>query len=131
MAQARQNLPESNRFRKAPMLRPDRIPKRTPSRSRRFRGTCFGYRCIERLLRPARNRGYQQYLISVLERIRRASDEANVFLIHVNIQEAPCLPRFIPQMGLQIGELLVELREQLAEIRNRASDARCSGGKPT
>src|ERR1019366_5372802 len=79
---------------------------------------------------PARDRRHQQYLVAILERIRSAPKEANVFLIHINIQEPPRLPRFIPQMGLQVGELLVEFREQLTEIRSRAHDARCPSRKP-
>jgi len=55
------------------------------------------------LLRPARDRRHQQHLIAVLERIRRTAQKAYVFLIHINIQEPPRLSRFIPQMGLQVG----------------------------
>ena len=78
---------------------------------------------ISELVRSARDRRHQQYLVAVLERVRSATEEANVFLIHIDIQEAPRLSRFIPQMGLQVGELRVEIREQLTEIRGRADDA--------
>src|ERR1700687_4208171 len=79
------------------------------------------------LPQPARDRRHQEHLVAVLERIRSAPQEANIFLIHINIQESPRLPRFIPQMGLQVGELLVELREQFVEICRRAHDSWSSG----
>jgi len=75
------------------------------------------------LLRSARDRRHQQYLIAILERIRGASQEADIFLVHINIQEPPRLPRFIAQMRLQIGELPVEFREQLTEISRGADKA--------
>src|SRR5260370_9497696 len=81
-------------------------------------------------MQTARDRRDQQYLVAVLERIRSAPQEANIFFIHINIQEPPRLPCFIPQMWLQVGELLVELGEQLTEIRRRTHDARRPGSKP-
>ena len=45
-------------------------------------------------------------------------------------QEAARLSRFIAQMRLQIGELRVEFREQLMEIRSRAHNAGRTGSKP-
>jgi hypothetical protein len=81
-------------------------------------------------MRSARNRGHKQYFVPVLERVRRPSDEANIFFIHVDIQEPPRLPSFIPQVGLQIGELGVEVREQIIEIPRRANNPRRARSKP-
>src|SRR5208337_4027271 len=82
------------------------------------------------LFRPARDRRYEQHLIAVLERIRSAPQKPNILLIHINIQETPRLAGFVPQMGLQFGELLVELREQLIEVSRRAYHARCPRSQP-
>jgi hypothetical protein len=48
LAPAERSSPGSNRFPKV-ICRPDRIPKRTPSRSRHSRGICSASRCIEAL----------------------------------------------------------------------------------
>jgi hypothetical protein len=48
------------------------------------------------------------------KRIGRAAEEANVFLVHINIQEAPRLSRFIPQMRFRSGNCESSSAEQLA-----------------
>src|SRR6266481_664765 len=55
---------------------------------------------ILRLPQTACDRRYQEYFVAVLERIRSATQKANIFLVHINIQEPPRLPGLIPQVGL-------------------------------
>src|ERR1035438_4923613 len=76
------------------------------------------------LARATGDRRHQQYLIAILKGVRSAAQKTDVFLIHINIQEAPYFSRFIPQMGLQVGKLRVEGGKQLAKIRGFASQVR-------
>jgi len=55
-------------------------------------------RLVGCLLRPTRDRWHEQHLIAIPERVRSAAEEADVFLIHINIQEAARLSGFITQM---------------------------------
>src|ERR1700736_1568797 len=65
---------------------------------------------------PARNRRHQQNLIALLKRITVSSEESNILLVDVHVQEAPNLPGFIPQMRLQIRELLIKRAKQFTQV---------------
>src|ERR1700690_1337031 len=78
----------------------------------------------------ARDRRHQQYLIAVLKAVGGAAQKTDVFLIHINIQEAPYLSRFIPQMRFQVGKLRVERGKQLAKIHGFASQVRRASRQP-
>src|SRR5215469_9191503 len=68
------------------------------------------------LLGASSDRRHQQNLIAFLKRIRRSTEEANIFLIDVDIQEAADLTLVVAQVRLKIRELLVEHGEEFAEI---------------
>src|ERR1035438_4763617 len=80
------------------------------------------------LLRSARNRGDQQYFIAFLEGVRLSAEETDVFLVHINIQEAADLALVVAQVRLQVGKLLVKDGEQLSQVRCRAGDRSNSFG---
>src|ERR1700751_3427130 len=42
---------------------------------------------MEALLRSTRDRRHQQYFISILKRVRRPAQKADVFFIHVHVEE--------------------------------------------
>ena len=54
------------------------------------------------------DRRHQQHFISILKRVLVSTQKADVFFIHVHIQEAANFPGFIPQMRFEVGKLLVE-----------------------
>src|SRR5882757_8776427 len=64
------------------------------------------------LLRAAGNRWHQQHFISVLKCVLGSAEEADIFFVHVDIQEASNLSRLIAQVRLQVRKLLVECGEQ-------------------
>lgn len=79
-----------------------------------FGGYDYENRATGSLPCSACDRRHQKYLVAILEGVGRAAEEAHVFLIHIDIEEAPRLSCFIPQMWLQVGELRIEFREQFA-----------------
>src|SRR3954469_25625572 len=70
----------------------------------------------------ARNRGHKQYLVAFLEGIGLSAEEANIFLVHVDVEEATNLALIIAQVRLQLGEFLIQHREEFREIRGGAGD---------
>ena len=60
---------------------------------------------------PARNRRHQRYLISLFELVV-FTQEANVFIIDINIQEAANIALFIAQVRLEIGKAAAERVQQ-------------------
>src|ERR1035441_4244023 len=78
----------------------------------------------------AGDRRYEQDLIAVLKGVRSAAQKTDVFLVHINVQEAPHLSGFIPQMGLEIGKLRVEGGKQLTKIRGFTSQVRRARRQP-
>src|SRR5580704_8783291 len=75
-----------------------------------------------RLTSAARDRRHQQDFVSIAEDVCRATEEADVFLVHVNIEEAAHLAGLVADMRLQFRKLLVQDREQFSQIRGRARD---------
>jgi hypothetical protein len=77
------------------------------------------------------DRWHEEHLIAILEGVGGASEETDILLIHLNIEEAASLSRFIPQVRLQVGELRVEFRKEFTEVGGGAGNARRTGGKPS
>ena len=75
-----------------------------------------------RLPLPARNRRHQQHLIPLLEGVAGSSQEADIFLIHIDVEETAHLAGLVAQVRLQLGKLLIEDGEQFFQIRRGASD---------
>src|SRR6266849_10708125 len=59
---------------------------------------------------------YQQHLIPVLERIARAAEEADVFFVHIDVQEAADLAGIVAEVRFQCGELFVERGEKIVQV---------------
>src|SRR5579863_10338473 len=74
------------------------------------------------LTRATRNRRHQQHFVSIAEDVCRPTEEADVLLIHINIEEAAHLSSLVADMRFQFRKLLVEDREQFSQIRGRARD---------
>lgn len=80
------------------------------------------------LHRAASDRRHEQHFIAFLEGVCLTAKEANIFLIHVDIEESPNLSFLVAQMRLQFGELFVENGEEFSEIGDSACDRSNSGG---
>jgi hypothetical protein len=60
----------------------------------------------------------------------RSSQEADVFVVHVDVQKAADFALLIAQVRLQVGELLVKRREEFSEIGGRAGNSSGAGRVP-
>src|ERR1700674_356752 len=80
----------------------------------------FTKQCPE--LHATCDRGQQQNFVAFLESVGLSAKEADVFLVHINIEEAADLPFVVAQMRLQVGKFFVQDQEQLSEIRRCAGD---------
>ena len=65
-------------------------------------------RVLAALFGSARDRRHQQHFIPVLKRILRPAQKADVFLVHINVEEAADLSGLVAQVGLQFRKLLIE-----------------------
>src|SRR5579864_3835347 len=84
---------------------------------------CTTVSCLDQALhRAARDGRHEQNFIALLERVHLSAEEANVFFIYVDVEEAPNLSLVVAQVRLQFGKFLVEHREQFPEIRRGAGD---------
>jgi hypothetical protein len=66
--------------------------------------------------------GDQQYLIPILERVSVSTQKADVFFIHIDIQEAADLAVLIAEVRLKRGEFCIELGEEVIEIGRSARE---------
>ncbi len=80
--------------------------------------------------RTASNRGHYQYAVSLAKLVLIAAEEADVFLVHVDIYEAPNLPGIIPQVFADRREALLDFPEQFGQRPRIAFDRLDSVGKP-
>jgi hypothetical protein len=78
-----------------------------PRRQRPFVAKCF-LRLDRALNRPARDGGHKQNFVAFLEGVCLSAQEANVFLIHVDVEKPSNLSLVVAQMRLQFGEFFVE-----------------------
>src|ERR1700676_506630 len=65
--------------------------------------------------RSAGDRGDHQDAVSLLKFVVVAAEKANVFLVHVNIHEAPHLPGVVAQMLGDRGKTLLDFAEQIRQ----------------
>lgn len=63
------------------------------------------------LAQTARDGWNQQNFVAFLEGIGLSAEESDVFLIHIDIEEAANLALIVAQVRPQIGKFLVENRE--------------------
>ncbi len=82
------------------------------------------------LARAAGDRRHQQDFISILKRVRLPAQKADIFFVHIHVEETANLAGFIAQVRLKIGELLIERGKQFSQIRRRASDSRITCCQP-
>src|SRR5579864_5734756 len=68
------------------------------------------------------DRRHQQNFIAFLKRVGRPAQKADVFFVHIDVQEAANLALVITQVRLEFGKLLVEYREQFAQVGSCARD---------
>src|ERR1019366_9130949 len=71
---------------------------------------------------PARDRGHHQHAISVAKLILIAAEEADVFLVDVDVYEAPHLARVVAQMLDDCRKPLLDFTKQFRQIRRVAFD---------
>src|ERR1700730_11408470 len=79
----------------------------------------------------ARDRRHEQNFIPFLEGVTGPAQEADVFLIHVNVEEAAHLSSLIAQVRLQVRKFFIEDGKQLSHVRSRARDRAYSRSVPT
>src|SRR5207237_10687498 len=75
-----------------------------------------------RLVLTARNRGHQQNFISIAKSVSIPAEEADIFFVDVYVQKTRHMAVFVAEMRLEIGELLIDGREDFVKIRCRAGD---------
>src|SRR6476646_11865903 len=75
-------------------------------------------------------RWHQQHFVTILKRISVSAQEADVFFVHIHIQEAADFSRLVAEMRFEIGELLVERGKKFSQIGCRARDLRIAGSQP-
>src|SRR5207302_8735205 len=80
------------------------------------------------LVTAACDRRHQQHLISILECVARATQESDVFLVHINIQEAAHLAGLVAQVRFEVGKFFVQGGEQFSEIGCATFHLSDSGG---
>src|SRR5262249_21096744 len=64
---------------------------------------------------PSRDGGYDRDLVTVLERGRPVVHEPDVFLVDVDVHEAPQLARLVHESLAEAGELALEVRDELVD----------------
>jgi hypothetical protein len=62
----------------------------------------------------ARNRRHKQNFVPLLEGVTGSAEEANVFFVHIDVEEAADLSSFVAQVRLQLRKLFIEDGEQLS-----------------
>ena len=70
--------------------------------------------------RPARDRGHDQDAIALVKLVVVAAKEADVFLVDINVHEAPDLPGIIAQMLPDRRKALIHFVEQFRQCRRTA-----------
>src|SRR4029077_7519015 len=79
-------------------------------------------------MRSAGDRRHQQNFVAFLKRVGWPAEKADVFFVHIDVQEAANLALVITQVRLEVGKLFVEHRKQFAEVGSCASDRSNSVG---
>ncbi len=67
-------------------------------------------------LTTTRDRRDEHDLIAILEGVGFASEEANVFVIHIDVNEAPELTGLILDLGRECGEVLVDIGDESRQV---------------
>jgi hypothetical protein len=70
----------------------------------------------------ASNGRNEQNFVSIFERVSVPAQEADVFFIHINIQETTDLAVLIPKMRFERRKFCIELGEKIVQVRRGAGE---------